>query len=572
MPNLRLTFGLLLAISCLPNGALAKSNAGGYLAGRLASSLSDFQTATDYFGQSLASGPSDSILLENALLAELGAGHFEEAAKLAVELDALEGGSVLGDLAILVAAAKAGKFDQVLALLEKQNSKGDLINSLVGAWAKLGLGQMSAASDAFDETAKNRDFSPFALYHKALALALVGDFGGADAILSDPNVRPALASRGAVLAHVEVLSQLERTEDALKLLNGALRPDPEDKLVNDMRAELEARHAVPFTTINNATDGIAEVFLAVASAVSGDAATNRQSSLDSLLFARTAQFLRPDLTDAAFLIAGNLGAQGQHKLAIEALAAIPEDNPDYPAATIGRAEAMMADGQPDAAVETLQALSKASPEKSDVWAALGDMLRRNDRHGEAIEAYGSALALRENSGGADWPLYYARAISYERAKRWPEAEADFRKALELSPNQPAVLNYLGYSYLEQKSNLDEALDMIQRAARARPDDGAIADSLGWAYYRLGRFEEAAPQMERAIELMPVDPVVNDHLGDVFWMVGRKREAEFQWRRALSFKPETEAESDFIRRKLEVGLDAALADGDGSVTVAPDNGG
>ncbi len=144
-------------------------------------------------------------------------------------------------------------------------------------------------------------------------------------------------------------------------------------------------------------------------------------------------------------------------------------------------------------------------------------------------------------------------------KNWPAAEADFEKALALRPDQPSVLNYLGYSYLERHEKLDEALGMIERAVAARPDDGAFVDSLGWGLYRLGRYDEAVTQMERAVELMPIDSVVNDHLGDVYWAVGRTREAEFQWSRALSFGPTDETEAARIRRKLEVGLDKVLAE-------------
>ena len=155
------------------------------------------------------------------------------------------------------------------------------------------------------------------------------------------------------------------------------------------------------------------------------------------------------------------------------------------------------------------------------------------------------------------------------------SESDFRKALELRPEQPQVLNYLGYSFLEMQTNMDEALDLIERAVALRPDSGYIVDSLGWGLYRLGRYEEAVGHMERAVELMPVDPVVNDHLGDVYWAVGREREAEFQWRRALSFIDEdgsSDADPDRVRRKLEIGLDAVLEEeGAPPLEVANDDG-
>jgi Flp pilus assembly protein TadD len=164
-----------------------------------------------------------------------------------------------------------------------------------------------------------------------------------------------------------------------------------------------------------------------------------------------------------------------------------------------------------------------------------------------------------------------RGISHERAGDWDAGDADFRRALDLEPEQPQVLNYLGYMFLEWGRNFDEALEMISRAVAARPEDGHIVDSLGWAYYRLGRYDEAVAPMERAAELLPQDPIVNDHLGDVYWAVGRKTEARFQWRRALSFGPEPE-DADRIRRKLEQGLDAVLAaEGAPPIQVATDGG-
>ena len=171
---------------------------------------------------------------------------------------------------------------------------------------------------------------------------------------------------------------------------------------------------------------------------------------------------------------------------------------------------------------------------------------------KALVTAASAARVSEVTG--------AGSICQERGKNWTGAEADFKTALELYPDQPSVLNYLGYSYIDRNENLDDALKMIEKAAAERPDDGAIIDSLGWGLYRLGRYDEAVAQMEQAVELMPVDAVVNDHLGDVYWAVGRTREAEFQWRRALSFAEDSmDADPDRIRRKLAVGLDKVLAE-------------
>jgi tetratricopeptide (TPR) repeat protein len=250
---------------------------------------------------------------------------------------------------------------------------------------------------------------------------------------------------------------------------------------------------------------------------------------------------------------------GQYELATEAYKSVPRDHPSHQAAEIGRAQALRQAGKPDAAIEVLEQLTGRYGDYPAVHSALGDMLRALERYDAAAEAYDRAIALYDGApSDAAWFLYYARGIAHERLDEWPAAEADFRQALELNPDQPQVLNYLGYSLVEKQEKLEEALEMIERAVEARPDSGYIVDSLGWALYRLGRYEEAVGHMERAAELLPVDPIVNDHLGDVYWAVGRRTEARFQWNRALSFDPEPE-EAERIRRKLEVGLDAVLAE-------------
>jgi Flp pilus assembly protein TadD len=162
------------------------------------------------------------------------------------------------------------------------------------------------------------------------------------------------------------------------------------------------------------------------------------------------------------------------------------------------------------------------------------------------------LARIDEPGASQWTVYYFRGIAYERAGQWPSAEADFRKALRFEPDQPAVLNYLGYSLIEKRINIQEAFKMVEKAVSLRPNDGYIVDSLGWGHYQLGNYPEAVELLERAAGLRPEDPVINDHLGDALWKVGRRLEAKFQWQYALDSNP-TEADAVKIRKKLENGL-------------------
>jgi tetratricopeptide (TPR) repeat protein len=495
--------------------------------------------------------------MENAILSHIGVGAFDKALTISGGLDAAGAKSGLADLAVLASLAKQGQFEAAIGELDKGRSSGVLIDGLYRAWAQLGNGQMSEATATFDEIAKQPGLAGFARYHKALALALVGDFEGADAIFVDKGNGGIRLTRRSIIAHAEILSQLERNQDAIAMIDNAFGPAP-DRAIGEMRQELEAGKLLPFTLVTSPLDGLAEVFHSVASAlVSGDGSATAVSQPDVLMYARTAIYLRPDLAEAVLLAAANLAERGQHELAAATYRLIAPDAPAYVTAELGRADALAAEDRSDAAIEALEQLTKAYPDLIETWVALGDIYRHKERFEDSIRVYDKAVALIDTPLPEHWVVFYARGICHERAKQWDNAEADFRQALALNPDQPQVLNYIGYSFVEMNENLDEAMSMIERAARARPDEGAIIDSLGWALYRLGRYREAEVQMERAIELMPVDAVVNDHLGDVYWAVGRFREAEFQWKRALSFKPETEEVADRIRRKLELGLDAVL---------------
>jgi len=549
-PRLRcLTLALALA---LPGAAPAfEGSAGAYLAGRHASGHSDYRAAASYYTRALIEDPRNVVLMDNAILGFVGEGAVARAVPIAMRLEGVGGQSQMAALVMLAETARRGDWEKVVARLDEGTAVGPLVLGLARAWALLGEGRMSEAAGAFDDIAEGDGLQSFALYHKALALASVGDFEGADAILGGEAGGPIRATRRGVLTHAQVLSQLERNADAIELIDAVFGANP-DAAIAAVRADLEAGQTLPFDTVRNAQDGLAEVFFTVASALNGES-----SDTFTLVYVRLSEFLRPDFVDALLLAADILETQGQFDLATEAYNKIPPGAPAYPAAELGRADALVQAGRLEAAIEVLDQLTRSHPDLMRAWANKGDVLRRAKRYAESARAYDEAIARLGAEEPGHWFLYYARGIAHEREKEWPEAEADFRKALDLSPDQPQVLNYLGYSFLEMQTNLEEALEMIERAVKARPDSGHIVDSLGWAYYRLGRYDEAVEQMERAIELMPSDSIVNDHLGDVYWAVGRKREAEFQWRRALSFEPETEEEAARIRRKLDVGLDVVL---------------
>ena len=522
------TLALITALSGIGQSALAQQNAGSYLAARQARANNDFAASAQYFMQALTRDPANPVILENAIAAHLHLGDVEGALPMAQGIEDQKLVSQVSSMVLMANDVTSNDFDSLLARLEADRGLGNLADDLLKAWAQLGQGDMRAALNSFDAVAKDDDLRSFAIYHKALALASVGDFEAADGLFSGKTDGDIQATRRGTLAWVTVLSQLERNQDALELIEktfGASR-DPE---ISDLRSRLEAGERVPFTLVNSACEGVAEVFFSLGRAILAES-----NERYTLFYARIAEHLNPSNIDAVLMTADLLGALEQFDLATQAYQSVPRDHPAYSSAELGRADSLRRADKSDAAVEVLSQLTQTNPDLPVGHVSLGDLLRQLERFNEAVTAYDRALDLYPEGAPDRWFVHYVRAISHERLDHWQKAETDFRRALELNPGHPQVLNYLGYSLVEQQVKLDEALDMIQQAVTARPDEGYIVDSMGWALYRLGRYDEAIGHMERAAELMPVDPVVNDHLGDVLWAVGRFTEAEFQWRRALSF--------------------------------------
>ncbi|WP_170412947.1 tetratricopeptide repeat protein [Ruegeria arenilitoris] len=534
--------------------AVADSGSGAYLAGRQAIYQNDYSAAEKYYAQALKADPENAALLESVVVARLALGDVARALPVAQMIEDAGLPSQAARMVITANLVADGKLDELLARDPETQGVGPLVDGLVQGWAYIGQGAMTRAMEQFDEVATQDGLRDFALYHKALALASVGDFEGAEEVFTAHNGAVARFSRRAALARAEILSQLDRNEEAQQFL-GEVFAAGSDPSIEGYVARLSDGDTLPFTHVQSAQDGMAEVFFSVGAALSNEAAQNYV-----LLYVRTAAFLRPGHVDAILLSAELLDVLEQYDLAVEAYRQVPASSSDYHAAELGRAEVLSRSDKKDAAAEVLQTLASQNPNLPSVHVALADLQRQQEEYTSAVASYDRAIELTE---GGNWFLHYARGISHERLKQWDQAEADFRRALELNPDQPQVLNYLGYSLVERREKLDEALNMIESAVAARPDSGYIVDSLGWVLFRLGRYDEAVEHMERAVELMAVDPVVNDHLGDVYWAVGRAREAEFQWKRALSFiDPEdtdAEADPDRIRRKLEIGLDEVLAE-------------
>ena len=397
----------------------------------------------------------------------------------------------------------------------------------------------------------------FALYQKGLAQTLAGDFEGAAVSFSGQGQgAPAMNYRGS-LAWAQILVQLDRPEDALTFLRD-FHASGADHAVNRLMAQIEAGALVEFDLLRSASEGAGEVLHLLAQALQ-----NGEGQDGLLLYTRLASHMAPRNMQALLLSAQLLEQLGNPQLAIETYAQVPRSHPAYVEAELGRAQALYLIGEGTTAIEVLTQLSGSFENLRAVHMTLGDFLRQDEQYARAVRSYDMAIELIDQPARGQWYLHYVRGTAHDRLGDWPAAMRDFDRALELSPNQFQVLNYVGYTLVDRAEQLGEALEMIQKAVAAQPEAGYIIDSLGWAQYRLGYYNEAVVHMERAVELMATDPIVNDHLGDVYWAVGRKTEAQFQWRRALSFAtdysgPEA-VDPKRIERKLEVGLATVLAE-------------
>jgi len=546
-----LSLAATMALSTVPM-VRGEGFAGAFLAAKSANVANDYEDAAYYYTQAMIAEPDNGYIMQGGLFAFVAVADVAAAEAIARKMAAAGFKDEYAHTVMITGAFEREDYSAAVSLMADLSfDLNPLIKQLLTGWALVGMGKVDAGLAALETPSDNNAINAFGLYNKGLVLSYQGNLEAAEAVFSAGG---AYVNRGAVLAHAQILAGLGRYDDALALMVNGAGATFVDRASNLLRARLAAHEVVETRRVTSPKEGAAETFLALGDALNGDG-----SERLGLLYARLASALHPENAEALLLIGDILTAQGQYDLALEAYDSVPSASPLALSAKLGRAQNLRQSGDLDGAIDTLRAALEIKPDGISLWQSLGDVLRQNDDLEAAQAAYTTSIQLLPASDlRAAWQLFYARAIVEHRADNWPAAEADFREALRLFPDQPDVLNYLGYSLVDQGLNLDEALGMIETAAKAKPDSGAIADSLGWVYYRLGRYEDAEAAMEIAVKLLPVDPILSDHYGDVLWMVDRKREARFQWRRALSYGPE-EGEAERIRDKLERGLDAVLAD-------------
>ncbi|HWA20191.1 MAG TPA: tetratricopeptide repeat protein [Devosia sp.] len=554
-PILRLaaTLGLagLLSASAVPAFAYvpAPSATGAFLAGQHA--LGELRTgdSVEFLSRAAAAESDVPIILQRAFIGYATDGQIEAAANTAQRLLQLDPGN---DMARIVIATRALKERRYESALRELNGLGmDTFEGITGAilkaWALTGQGRLDEAFAQLEELSGG-GLEDFLVFHKAIMAAVAGRSDLAISLASDAyDLDP--QTPDIVEVYARALGNAGRFDDAIDAIvqyeaRGFTHP-----IVSQVKEALLAKRR-PGPVAANAQAGAAEMFYSIGIAFA------REGSNDvALVFLRLGSYLSPGDDLINFGIGQLYDGADQHEKANAIYDAIPASSPMKAMAIVRVADNLDALGHRPEAIERLREIVASSPNDLDAVSALGDLLRADKQYLEAAKAYSQAIAITGGKAPGDWRFFYVRGIAYERAKEWPKAESDLTRALQLNPNQPQVLNYLGYSWVDQGMNLDNALDMIKRAITASPqEDGYIIDSLGWAYYRLGRYEEAVTQLERAAVLKPIDPEINDHLGDAYWKVGRKLEARFQWNVASSVDTEGNVK-ERAAPKLAYGLDA-----------------
>ncbi|MGE0501606.1 MAG: tetratricopeptide repeat protein [Rhizobiaceae bacterium] len=553
--------GTLLAVAVVPSAAKEAnqivdigSYSGAYLAARVAEVDNDLGSAIAYYQRALVFDPDNKALQQSLMLALIADGEFDAALPYAEKLKTEPEVERFSRLALATEAFRKRDYEgaQHWLKLALESDLDRLIVSLMAGWAKAGAGD-GAGAIAHIEGLQGPDwYRLFVTYQTALVADDAGDAAKAETAFAATIENIAAGSAApevwlrAAEAYAGFLARRGEKDKALDVLRKAEEFAPARAPIVALRGAIEAGTPVP-PLVSGPNEGATEVLLSLATALNrgGGEAFVR-------LYLQYALALNSQSDAVLIQLAGVAEQQDQAELAIDYYRRIPDTSPLKHLSELQLGLNLADLDRQDEAIKHLAALVEANPDDMRAHLALGSVYSAKEDYRAAAAVYDRAVVRIGTPKGSDWNIFYQRGIAYERLKEWPKAEPNFRKALELYPEQPQVLNYLGYSWVDMNMNLEEGLEMIQRAVDLRPSDGYIVDSLGWAFYRLGRFDDAVRELERAVSLKPDDAVLNDHLGDAYWRVGRKLEATFQWSHARDMKPDADVLAQ-VQKKLAEGL-------------------
>jgi tetratricopeptide (TPR) repeat protein len=521
---------------------------GSYLAARHAGVERDAASAATFYLSALRSDPKNNELLDRAFISSVAEGDIDEAVRLAERILTVDKSNRVARLVVGVHDLKLKKYAAAQQNVN-QSIRGpitDLVATLLSAWAAYGAGDAKTAVANIDKLTGPEWYPIFKDLHAGMILELAGKEKEAGARyerahkLDDSMLRVSEA-------YARWLSRNKGETQATAIYEAFDKKLPRHPLVQEGLREAKAGKKMP-ALVDSAQAGGAEALYGI-----GATLIRRGGEDLALVYLQLALHLAPSHPLALLSLADLYESVKKPQMAIKIYERVPATSPLKRNAQIQLATDLDSVDRSDDAIKILKGVVTEDPKDIEAIMALGNIERGRKKFADCAQTYSRGVgALPDGNDKASSVWYYYRGICEERSKQWPKAEADMRKALELQADQPHVLNYLGYSWVDQGVNLDEGMKMIKRAVEQRPDDGYIVDSLGWAYYRTGNYDEAVKNLERAIDLKPEDPTINDHLGDAYWHVGRKLEAKFQWSHARDLKPEPE-DLPKIEAKIENGL-------------------
>src|SRR5215475_13955888 len=490
------------------------TTSGSYLAARHASVERDAASAAEFYRSALRADPKNNELLDRAFISSVAEGDVDDAVKLAQQILTTDKTNRVARLVVGVQALKQKKWAAAQVNVN-QSVRGpitDLVATLLSAWASYGAGDTKGAVAGIDKLTGPEWYPLFKDLHAGMILDLAGKEKEAGARferaykLDDSMLRISEA-------YAHWLTRNKDEDKAVGIYEAFDKKLARHPLVQEGLREVKAgKKLAPL--VDSAQAGAAEALYGI-----GATLTRRGGEDLALVYLQLALYLQPNHPLALLSLADLYESVKRPQMAIKVYERVPAGSPLKRNAQIQLATDLDAADRSDEAIKILRDVVAGDPKDLEAIMALGNIERGRKKFADCADTYSKGVSvLPPNNDKGNSVYYYYRGICEERSKQWPKAEADMRKALELQPDQPHVLNYLGYSWIDQGVNLDEGMKMIKRAVEQRPDDGYIVDSLGWAYYRIGNYDEAVKNLERAIDLKPEDPTINDHLGDAYWHI------------------------------------------------------
>lgn len=523
---------------------------GAVLSASYASQVRDLETSARLYGAALEFEPQSALVSERAFLSALTTGDFRRADSAAAGAVQAPEASQLVHRYVDAARLAGARLPGAVADEARADRFNALVAGVLADWREVGRGRNGRERAAENALSVDRDTAAYLLVHRALLLETAGRFNEAEALYRAAEASLDLRDFTVVLLG-GFLERRGRSEDAAALYRRQIAsadsaPDPE---LAAALLRVQAGSRAP--RLPRPNEAAARALFAPAAFLVIQAPPEY-----AVLYMRLIERLDPGFVRGRMALAQLLEQTGFVDEAIDSYDQLQASAFGYDAG-VRAAWLRFRAGQLRAAMDDVQRLPDGPPFAAPL--ALADMLRLSGQCAEALILYQTVMTARDRAGEPiGWRILFYSGICTEATQGFASAEPLYEGALALAPDEPLVLNHLGYSWIIGGVRVDEGVVLTERAAALAPENGSILDSYGWGLFKLGRLNEAVRWLERAAAQSPENPTIQWHLGDAYAAVGRALEAEFQWRRALELYPEPE-EIALLERRLELGLQAGPVD-------------